>query len=184
MGLYHGFRGILSESHGGAAVQRPQKRLLTGIPCQVIRWICEAGPAEHTHRCGFCHIYALIQVPDLLLSLASSSGLPPLRAPEGKTPCYPKGGRWMGNNEKSFRILQHWCYREKEDKRADKDGQGRRQLPPASPIRFPHSCLCFPPGYRGFFDRRQRALRGQREKRGVSEESEHSCEKCHSYLGN
>lgn len=101
-----------------------------------------------------------------------------------KPPVIQKVGDGWGTVRKSFRILQHWYYREKEDKRADKHGQGRRQLPPASPICFPQSCLCFPTGYRGFFEGRQRALRGQREKRGVSEESEHSCEKCHSYLGN
>lgn len=109
---------------------------------------------------------------------------PTLESTRGKNPVIQKVGDGWGTMRKSFRILQHWCYREKEDKRADKHGQGRRQLPPASPIRFPQSCLCFPPGYRGFFEGRQRALRGQREKRGVSEESEHSCEKCHSYLGN
>lgn len=92
MGLYHDFSGILSESYGGAAVQRPQKRLMPaqrdpmpGYPMdRGIQW---AGAAEHTQKSGFCHIYALIHASDLLLILGSASGLQSLRAPKGKPHC-------------------------------------------------------------------------------------------------
>lgn len=148
-----------------------------GIPCQAIPWICEAGAAEHLHKSGFCHICALIQVPDLLLSLALTSGSSPqehLR--ENPTVIQEVGDGWG-----TMRKAAGFCS-------TGIQGEGRWEQ--ISCDMLPQPCLCFPPGYSlyffffSFFEGKQRALRGQREKWGVSEEREHSCEKCHSYLGN
>lgn len=144
-----------------------------------------ARVAEHTHKSGCCHIYTPRQVLQLLLNSASARLLWTLTLESGleKNAPHPEGGRWMRNNEKSFRILWHWYYRKKEDDRRDMHVLGRRQLPscltdtpmPILPVLLTRISL---------LEGKQWTPSDQREKRGVSEESKHSCENCHSYLGN
>lgn len=165
--------------------------LHTGVPCR----LGEAGALDHTHKSGFCCIYALIcswawlqplssnpwehlgENPTVIQRVGDGWGTVRKAAGFSSTSNLQGEGRWeqisMARAEGSC-LLTHWY------------------IPPALPL-----LLSFLPGYKFlvfvgffggffwcFFEGKQRALRGQREKWGVSEEREHSCEKCHSYLGN
>lgn len=198
MGLYHDFSGVLSESHGGVAVQRHQKRLkpaqrnpMPGYPMDMWGW----GSGAHTqiwilpHLCPDPSPWSALELGFSLWPPAMESTWE--KTPEGKPPRENSTViQEVGDGWGTMRKAAGFCstgMTGRRKMRTDKQqrSQGRRQQPPASLICSPspssasHQDIVFI-----FSEGKQRALRGQREKWGVSEEREHSCEKCHSYLGN